>query len=200
LYATGAAGVGSIRRRTLTSQLPEDVLRWQRPAVLVTGMRGDLADQFVFVVGRDLMSEVATRTGIGRATLYKYFPDVQSILIAWHERAIATHLELKTALAAADGQPLQRLTAVIEAYAEIERAHRDHPLAPLLHGGGQHARGRDALVQLLGQLIAQCAADGDLRADIPSEELAGYTFGALAAAADVPAGTVVSLTLAALHP
>src|SRR5690348_17355878 len=38
------------------------------------------------------MSQIAERTGIGRATLYKYFPDVQAILHAWHERQIAAHL------------------------------------------------------------------------------------------------------------
>jgi AcrR family transcriptional regulator len=148
------------------------------------------------------MSEIATRTGIGRATLYKYFPDVQSILIAWHERAIAMHLRQLTALARADGQPLQRLTAVFEAYAAIEHAHGDHPLAPLVHGGAHHARGRNALVQLLAELIAQCAANGDVRADIPADELAGYSVHALGAAAELPASsvaTVVALTLAALR-
>jgi AcrR family transcriptional regulator len=40
------------------------------------------------------MSRIATRTGIGRATLDKYFPDVGSILVAWHERQAARHLEL----------------------------------------------------------------------------------------------------------
>jgi AcrR family transcriptional regulator len=146
------------------------------------------------------MSEVATRTGIGRATLYKYFPDVQSILIAWHERTIATHLRQLTALADADGQPLQRLTAVLEAYAAIEHAHGDHPLAPLVHGGGHHARGREALMQLLAELIAQCAANGEVRADIPADELAGYSVHALGAAAEASSvATVVSLTLAALR-
>jgi AcrR family transcriptional regulator len=144
------------------------------------------------------MSEIATRTGIGRATLYKYFPDVQSILIAWHERAIAAHLQELTTVARADGQPLQRLTAVLEAYAAIEYTHGDHPLAPLLHGGAQHARGRRALVQLLAELIAECAAAGAVRADIPSDALAGYAAHALGAAAEVPVATVVSLTLAAL--
>ena len=33
------------------------------------------------------MSQVAEEAGIGRATLYKYFPDVESILAVWHERA-----------------------------------------------------------------------------------------------------------------
>src|SRR5262245_17985636 len=39
------------------------------------------------------MAQIAEETGIGRATLYKYFPDVESILLAWHERQIAAHLE-----------------------------------------------------------------------------------------------------------
>src|SRR4051794_31218641 len=38
------------------------------------------------------MSEIAEKTGIGRATLYKYFPDVDAILTAWHHRQINRHL------------------------------------------------------------------------------------------------------------
>ena len=38
------------------------------------------------------MSQIAKDTGIGRATLYKYFPDVESILRAWHQRQIDEHL------------------------------------------------------------------------------------------------------------
>ncbi len=34
------------------------------------------------------MSQIAEQTGIGRATLYKYFSDVEAILVAWHERHI----------------------------------------------------------------------------------------------------------------
>jgi AcrR family transcriptional regulator len=37
------------------------------------------------------MSQIAAETGIGRATLYKYFPDVEAILVAWHERQVAEH-------------------------------------------------------------------------------------------------------------
>src|SRR5260370_17236908 len=39
------------------------------------------------------MSQIAEETGIGRATLYKYFPDVESILVAWHQPHVAHHLE-----------------------------------------------------------------------------------------------------------
>jgi AcrR family transcriptional regulator len=38
------------------------------------------------------MSQIAEQTGIGRATLYKYFPDVDLILRTWHEREIDRHL------------------------------------------------------------------------------------------------------------
>jgi len=38
------------------------------------------------------MSKVAEETGIGRATLYKYFPDVGSVLAAWHDRLVTAHL------------------------------------------------------------------------------------------------------------
>ena len=39
------------------------------------------------------MSQIAEQTGIGRATLYKYFPDVEAILVAWHDRHVSGHLE-----------------------------------------------------------------------------------------------------------
>ena len=38
------------------------------------------------------MSQIAEETGIGRATLYKYFPDVEAILLAWHDRETSGHI------------------------------------------------------------------------------------------------------------
>jgi AcrR family transcriptional regulator len=38
------------------------------------------------------MSQIAEQTGIGRATLYKYFADVDAILHVWHARQITGHL------------------------------------------------------------------------------------------------------------
>ena len=34
------------------------------------------------------MSQVAEATGIGRATLYKYYSDIEAILLAWHQRKV----------------------------------------------------------------------------------------------------------------
>src|ERR687894_674881 len=81
------------------------------------------------------MAQIAERTGIGRATLYKYFPDVEAILLAWHERQISQHLEHLTKVAEG-AEPGERLRAVLEAYAAIShdtRGRHDAELAAFLH-------------------------------------------------------------------
>ena len=61
------------------------------------------------------MSRIAEETGIGRATLYKYFPGVEAILLAWHERHVAGHLEHLAELRDRAGGAAERLEAVLEA-------------------------------------------------------------------------------------
>src|SRR5688572_11173387 len=65
------------------------------------------------------MSQIAEETGIGRATLYKYFPDVEAILVAWHERQVSGHLEHLTHVRDQARDAAERLEAVLEAYALI---------------------------------------------------------------------------------
>src|SRR6266568_4976461 len=55
------------------------------------------------------MSQIAEETGIGRATLYKYFPDVEAILVAWHERHVAEHLERLAEARDRSGHPRDQL-------------------------------------------------------------------------------------------
>jgi len=38
------------------------------------------------------MSQIADQAGIGRATLYKYFPDAEARLRVWHDGQIIIHL------------------------------------------------------------------------------------------------------------
>ena len=68
------------------------------------------------------MAQIAEQTGIGRATLYKYFPDVESILLAWHERQIGAHLKQLAALGHQGGPAVKRLEAVLEAFALIQHS------------------------------------------------------------------------------
>src|SRR5437867_13230183 len=81
------------------------------------------------------MSSIAEETGIGRATLYKYFSDVEAILVAWHERQITRHLEYLVQVRDRAGDAGQRLEAVLEAYALISYDHHGTELAALLHRG-----------------------------------------------------------------
>src|SRR5688500_3833530 len=82
------------------------------------------------------MSQIAEETGIGRATLYKYFSDVEAILFAWHERQITGHLEYLAEVRDQGGDAGERLEAVLEAYARVSReshGHHDTALAAFLH-------------------------------------------------------------------
>jgi AcrR family transcriptional regulator len=155
------------------------------------------------------MSQIAKETGIGRATLYKYFPDVESILLAWHERQIGEHLQqLADVHDHTGGDPAQRLEAVLTAYALIahQRRDADHDadLAALLHRGEHLTRAQRHLTDFLTTLLAEGAATGDLRDDIAPAELAAYCLHALTAASGLPnqaaVHRLVALTLTGLRP
>jgi AcrR family transcriptional regulator len=153
------------------------------------------------------MSQIATKTGIGRATLYKYFPDVEAILSAWHERQIRTHLAQLAEIRDQDGTAAERLEKVLNAYAEIqhERAQHHHgtELAALLHRGDHVAHAQHHLHALFRDLIAEAAEAGDIRDDVAADELAAYCLHALTAAGSLPSRTaahrLVTVVLAGLR-
>jgi AcrR family transcriptional regulator len=153
------------------------------------------------------MSQIAAETGIGRATLYKYFPDVEAILVAWHERHVSGHLEYLAEVRDQAGEPGQRLEAVLEAYALIAHDSHGHPdaeLEALLHRGDQVSRARQKLRRMIRELLAEGAETGDLRDDVAPDELASYCLHALTAASTLPSKTavrrLVSVILAGLRP
>jgi AcrR family transcriptional regulator len=153
------------------------------------------------------MSQIATATGIGRATLYKYFPDVEAILLAWHQRQIAGHLDQLAKIRDQAGEADQRLEAVLEAYALIahqSHGHRNSELAAFLHRDQQVTRAQQQLRELLEELLTQAAATGKVRRDVAPSELAGYCLHALAAAGSLPSRAavrrLVMVTVAGLRP
>jgi AcrR family transcriptional regulator len=139
------------------------------------------------------MSEVAEEAGIGRATLYKYFPDVESILVAWHHRHVAAHLEQLAALRDGPGDAGSRLRAVLDAYASIcqQRERHGTDVAVLLHRGGEAGRAEEHVVALIRDLVAEAARDGQARDDVEPDELAQYAIHALAAAGRLQDGDAV---------
>jgi AcrR family transcriptional regulator len=140
------------------------------------------------------MSQIAEAAGIGRATLYKYFPDVDAILLAWHEREIGGHLEQLARARDAAGDVGSRLTAVLETYALIaqeSRGHHDAEFAALLHRDEQVVRAEHQLRSLVRELLLEAAAAGFVRGDVAADELVAYCLHALSAAGRLPSRAAV---------
>lgn len=153
------------------------------------------------------MSQIAAETGIGRATLYKYFPDVQAILRAWHDREIGRHLQRLADARDEVEDPARRLEAVLQAYAVVAHeahGHHDAELAALLHRDEQVVRAERRLNSMVRDLLAQGAQAGVVRDDVASDELAAYCLHALGAARTLTSMAavrrLVELTLAGLRP
>jgi AcrR family transcriptional regulator len=150
------------------------------------------------------MSQVAEETGIARATLYKYFPDVESIVMAWHERQINSHLEHLAEVRDRAHGAGKRLEAVLEAYALISHEHHGSELAAFLHRGEHVARAQHRLSDFIRDLLIEGAESGDLRDDVAPDELASYCLYALTAASSLPSKAavrrLVRVILAGLRP
>ena len=128
------------------------------------------------------MSQIATRTGIGRATLYKYFPDVESILLAWHERQVARHLEQLGRASQQIESPRERLEAVLTTYAVLTRENHGVDPAGFLHRSDHVTHAHEHLVAFVAQLIGEGVNRRELRGDVPEQELAAFCLSALGAA------------------
>jgi AcrR family transcriptional regulator len=152
------------------------------------------------------MSQIAEKTGIGRATLYKYFADVEAILFAWHQRHITGHLEHLAELRDRAGSAGERLESVLEAYALIchHRERHGTELAALLHRGEDVARAQQQIIDLFRDLLTEGATTREVRDDVAPGELASYCLHALAAASSLPSRAavrrLVTVILSGLHP
>ena len=153
------------------------------------------------------MAQIAEQVGIGRATLYKYFPHVEAIVVAWHDRHVAAHFEYLAAVRERPGDTGERLAALLQAYARIVhgRARWDHgaDLSVLVHRSEHVAAAQQQIHDLVRDALTEAVTAGDVRDDVPPDEIAGYCLHALAAAGDLPdadaVDRLVTLTLAGLQ-
>lgn len=152
------------------------------------------------------MTEVAEGVGIGRATLYKYFPDVESILRAHHQRHVDQHLAELTELACGPGTADERLHALLSHYARIchyRAQHGSADLSALLHQVPDVIDAEVRIHELFTMMLDETAAGGGARTDIAASELADYCLHALSAAAKAPDESattrMVELTMRALR-
>lgn len=166
------------------------------------------------------MSQIAEAAGIGRATLYKYYPDIEAILVAWHERHVADHIARLVAARDAARGVRARLEVVMATYASIsfERARGHDHSAQQGHIHGHAGTDVDALVhqeahagklhrrldEIFRDVIVEAARAGVVRRDVPVAELARYCVHALGAARELPSmlavRRLVDVTLEGIAP
>jgi len=152
------------------------------------------------------MSAIADRAGIGRATLYKYFPDVESILVAWHTRDFGGHLHRLEALSEADEVTLNDLAEFV--YSQ----RRNHPhhgaadvVAPLAHTLAGAAGVLDGaiereIIDVLTALLIRLADRKEARDDQDPELLAQWLLHATHAPSDLDDKAVAQLVADSLAP
>jgi AcrR family transcriptional regulator len=124
------------------------------------------------------MTRVAEQAGITRATLYKYFADVEALLGAWHERQVHEHLAALTMIRDETTGPRQRVQSVLEAYALMVFDRRIHE-APSLHSGAHSDHARNHLEAFIADVLGQVPRD---HLAMDPQDLARYCIHALGAA------------------
>jgi AcrR family transcriptional regulator len=160
------------------------------------GVRGAIMETTAALVAEHglravTMSQIAEETGIGRATLYKYFPDVEAILLAWFERQVSDHLESLFEVARQASDASGRLEAVLSAYALIAFEHQTTDLAALVHRTEHAAQAQQQLHRMVQDLLSQAADAGSVRDDVPPDELASFCLHAVAAASKLKSKAAV---------
>ena len=154
------------------------------------------------------MSQVAEDAGIGRATLYKYFPDVERSSPHGTSDRSPHHLDRLTAARDAAGDAADRLAAVLHAYAEASPGNRTNGTGPSWWPRCTRARTwpgpTTGSAGSSTTLLADAVAAGHVRDDVAVDELAGYCLHALSGARNLtsPAAVrrLVAVTLAGLRP
>ena len=128
------------------------------------------------------MARIAHETGIGRATLYKYFKDLEEILANWHRRQIAAHLADLEAIRNRHSSPLAAVEAVLLAYASHTSHDHDRSLGQMLHALPHVAQAHDHLHSFVADMIRDAIKARALDATPSPDERARYALAAMQAA------------------
>ena len=118
------------------------------------------------------LDEIAHSAGVGVATLYRRFPDRESLVTALFEREIRNTVELaKAALAAPDPWEGFKtlLRSVFRAVAEDKGLRQ--ALLSSRHGLGASTSGRVELIGLLTLIVRRAQEHGSLRVGITAHDI-----------------------------
>jgi len=154
----------------------------------------DIADAILAVVGREgigalTMERLGRELGVTSGALFRHFPTRAAMLDQAAERAVAL---LESTLPAPDQPPLERLQQFLQARSRLAAKHTGIPqlvfseqFSKALPPKGARAL-RGAVARTRGFLIAalgEAGARGEIRCDIPAEQLAPLVLGSLFARA-----------------
>lgn len=152
------------------------------------------------------MAAIAERAGIGRATLYKYFPDVESILVAWHTRDFASHVQHLKALAEREDMTLSDVADLVRK----QRHHHTHGsagelidmLAQTVAGFATHIEDavHNEVLAALTQLLTKLTRAGEVRSDVKPQVLAQWLLHAVHAPSALDDRAVAQLVTDSLAP
>ncbi|UGT42109.1 TetR/AcrR family transcriptional regulator [Nocardia yamanashiensis] len=154
------------------------------------------------------MKDIADRAGVGVGTLYRRFPDRESLIIA----TSLAHLEMVAELVAAawrtEPTAWAALGRILREGARLRLGAQATALEPATHLMVQAdpvvIEQRGQLLELVGRMIAQAQADGDLRTDfgVPDVEalMTLQIFVRKAETYEQAVDRVVSLVLDGLRP
>ncbi len=139
--------------------------------------------------------------------MYKYFPDVEAILLAWHEQEITGHLAHLADLRDRSDDAASRIEVVLQAYALLSHGSHGHhrtELGAFLHRSEALAHAQQQLRGMIRDLLVEGVEAGVVRHDVAAAELASYCLDAISGAASLPSKAavrrLVAVTLAGLRP
>jgi AcrR family transcriptional regulator len=118
------------------------------------------------------LDDIAHHAGVGVATLYRRFPDRESIVKALFEQEIRDTAErARAALASAD--PWESLTRLLLSmfHAVAEDKGMRKALLSSRYGLGAANSGRDELIRLLTMVVQRAKEHGSLRAGITAHDI-----------------------------
>ncbi|NJC22675.1 AcrR family transcriptional regulator [Arthrobacter pigmenti] len=150
------------------------------------------------------MTRVAGYAGVTRATLYKYFPDVESLLAAWHERQVREHLAGLEGIGRETAGTGRQLQAVLEAYALMIYDRPGHDTStPVLHQGSHIDHAHQHLEAFIADLIRADAQEKAADLAMDPTDLARYCIKALSSAGSLSSrgavSSLVAVTVRGLH-